>query len=173
MSVISVINQKGGVGKSTLSVHISKALAQKNKKILMIDLDPQGHLSMAFGVDKDNLEKTLFNVMDIRSEKATDIQDAAIHIDKNLRLVPSNVKLSTLELILANRHGRESRLVNALHPAVKNNYDHIIIDCPPNLGLLTINALVSSDNVVVPFDTSIYALDGIIYLNNTLAILKN
>lgn len=173
MTIISVINQKGGVGKSTLAFHLSIALHRMREKVLMIDMDPQGHLSMGFGIDKDNLQKTIFNVLDIRNQETVDLQDVALELDKNLALVPSNIELTTLDIILAQRNGRESRLRQALHQAITDKYSYIIIDCPPNLGLLTINALVASDYVVVPFDTSYYAFDGINYLNSTLDMLHN
>ncbi len=173
MTVISIINQKGGVGKSTLAVHLSSALQKEKKKVLMIDLDPQGHLSMAYGIDKDNLQNTILNILDMRFYERPSIKDIAVRIDDNFDLIPANIELSTLDLILANRNGRESQLLNALTPAIRAEYDYIIMDCPPNLGLLTINALVASENVIVPFDTSLYALDGINYLNNTIEMLNN
>lgn len=173
MTIISVINQKGGVGKSTLAFHLSVALHKMKERVLMIDMDPQGHLSMGFGIDKDNLSKTIFNVLDIRDQNGMNIEEAAINISKNLTLIPANIELTTLDIVLAQRNGRESRLRQALTQAVLDKYTYVIIDCPPNLGLLTINALVASEYVVVPFDTSYYAFDGINYLNSTLDMLHN
>lgn len=173
MTIISVINQKGGVGKSTLAFHLSVALHKMKERVLMIDMDPQGHLSMGFGIDKDNLQNTVFNVLDMRNPSPVGLQDVAIDIHKNLSLVPANIELTTLDIILAQRNGRESRLREALTQSILDKYTYVVIDCPPNLGLLTINALVASEYVVVPFDTSYYSFDGINYLNSTLDMLNN
>ena len=173
MKTISIINQKGGVGKSTIAIHLGTVLAKFQKKVLLIDLDPQGHLSFGMNVEKDTLSRTIFDVLDIRNDLSLNIKDVAINLGENLVLAPANAKLSSLELILAQRHGRESRLQRALTPELKAKYDYILIDCPPNLGLLTINALVAADNILVPFDPSIFSVDGINYLNTTLAMLHN
>ncbi|MBU0580528.1 MAG: AAA family ATPase, partial [Candidatus Margulisbacteria bacterium] len=173
MPIISIINQKGGVGKSTLALQLSAALNKLKEKTLLIDMDPQGHLSLGLGIEKNNLKKSIFNVLDVRYENGMGLADVTIKVNDYLDLIPSNIELSTLELILANRHGRESRLSNALNPQLTSQYDYIIIDCPPNLGMLTINALLASEYVIVPFDTSAFSIDGINYLNSTLQMLSN
>lgn len=173
MKIVSIINQKGGVGKSTIAVNLCATLRKSNQRILMIDMDPQGHLSLGLGINKDCLDKTTFDILDIRQNPSANIKDIWIKLEEGFHLIPANVKLSTMELILANRHGRENQLTKALTPEIKNEFDYIIIDCPPNLGLLTINALIASNYALIPFDPSLYSVDGINYLNTTLNMLQN
>lgn len=166
MSVISIINQKGGCGKTTTSVNLSAALSLRNKKVLLIDLDPQGHSALGFGIDSSENNKTIFNVLmgDINTK------DTLINFNEHIDIIPSNILLATTEQVLAGKDGREKKLDEALKE-IKNNYDFIIIDCPPNLGFLSINALVASDKAIVPIEPNRFGLHGVEKLAETISML--
>ncbi|MGD9566666.1 MAG: ParA family protein [Methanothrix sp.] len=155
MRVISVTNQKGGCGKTTTSVNLSAYLAQHGKRILLIDIDPQGAATTGLGVDKWGLDKTIYDVL----IGEVSIEDIAIQTKvPNLHLAPTNINLSGAVLELAGHMGREYLLKEKLDPV--DGYDYIIIDTPPSLDLLTINALVASTEILVPIQTEYYALEG-------------
>lgn len=155
MRVISITNQKGGCGKTTTSVNLSAYLAQSGKRILLIDIDPQGAATTGLGVDKWGLDKTIYDVL----IGEVGIEDIAIQTKvPNLHLAPTNINLSGAVLELAGHMGREYLLKEKLDPV--NGYDYIIIDTPPSLDLLTINALVASTEILVPIQTEYYALEG-------------
>ncbi len=166
--VISVVNQKGGVGKTTTSVNLSAALAYKGKKILLIDLDPQSNATVGVGINRGFLE---YNGYDVLIGDAQ-IKDAIVTTNiKNLDILPSTVDLAGLELSLAGLDEREFQLFNRL-TQIRNEYDYVIIDCPPSLGLVTINALCASDSTLIPVQCEFYALDGLTQLLNTIRIVQ-
>ncbi len=164
--ILSVSNQKGGVGKTTSAINISAGLALKNKKVLLLDLDPQGNATSGLNVEKNNMG--IYDVM-INGE---DIENVIMETQvKNLFLIPSNIDLSGATVEMVSLKSRESLLKNALLK-IKNNYDYIIIDCPPSLDLLTVNAFTASDKVIVPIQCEYYALEGLGQLVNTIMLIK-
>ena len=165
--IIAVVNQKGGVGKTTTAVNIASVLAKKGKKVLLIDEDPQGNATSGLGVDK-NTEKSIYDVIinDVEIDEA--IVQSPI---KNLWVCPSNINLAGAEVELVPMMARESRLKEKLEK-VENDFHYIIIDCPPSLGLLTINALTASNSILVPIQCEYYALEGVGQLMNTVNLIK-
>jgi chromosome partitioning protein len=165
--VISIANQKGGVGKTTTSVNLSTILAKKGKKVLMIDADPQGNATSGLGIDK-NVNFSVYDVLvnDIEIEN-TVIQTKI----KNLEVCPSNINLAGAEVELVSMISREQRLKEKIN-SQKDNYDFIIIDCPPSLGLITLNAFTASDSVLIPVQCEYYALEGLGQLINTINLVK-
>lgn len=166
--VIAVANQKGGVGKTTTAVNLSSCLAYKGKKVLVIDTDPQGNTTSGLGVDKKNIFKSIYDVL----INDVDIESTLIgtSID-NLKLCPSNIQLAGAEVELVSVISRETRMKAALSE-IKNKYDFIIIDCPPSLGLLTINSLTAADTILVPIQCEYYALEGLSQLMNTVKLVQ-
>ena len=165
--IISIANQKGGVGKTTTSVSLSAILAKKGKKILMIDMDPQGNGTSGLGIDK-NVKFSVYDVIidDVEIEnkkKKTEIE--------NLDVCPSNINLAGAEVELVDMEEREQRLKSKLDK-IKEKYDYIIIDCPPSLGLVTLNAFTASDSVLIPVQCEYYALEGLGQLINTINLVK-
>ena len=144
--VISLVNQKGGVGKTTTAVSVAAFLGKRKKKVLLVDIDPQANASSGLGVDKGSLEKTVYDVL----IKDIPISEVVFETDAlNVDIVPTNINLAGAEIELVNVMSREQVLKNALMP-VKDEYDYIIIDCPPSLSILTINALTTSDGIIIP-----------------------
>lgn len=165
--VISVANQKGGVGKTTTSVSLSAILAKKGKKILMIDMDPQGNGTSGLGIDK-NVKFSVYDVIIDDVEIENTIQKTEID---NLDVCPSNINLAGAEVELVDMEEREKRLKEKLDK-IKDKYDYIIIDCPPSLGLVTLNAFTASDSVLIPVQCEYYALEGLGQLINTINLVK-
>ena len=165
--VISVANQKGGVGKTTTTVNLGTILAKKGKKVLLIDADPQGTATSGLGVDKD-VELSLYDVLVNETEIEKTIQDTMI---KNLKLCPSNINLAGAEVELVSMMSREQRLKEKLEE-IKDNFDYILIDCPPSLGLITLNSFTASDSVLIPVQCEYYALEGLGQLINTINLVK-
>ncbi|MFM1864706.1 MAG: hypothetical protein RL677_486 [Actinomycetota bacterium] len=168
--VISVVNQKGGVGKTTSTINLGAALAGYGRKVLLVDFDPQGALSVGLGISVYQLEKSLFHVLG--NEHAT-AQSVLVSTGvENLDLLPSNIELSAIEMQLVSEVGREQALQMALKPLM-DEYDYIIIDCQPSLGLLTVNALAASDGCIVPLETEYFALRGLALLTQTVEKIKS
>jgi len=166
--VIAVVNQKGGVGKTTTAVNLSAALAINGKRVLLIDLDPQSNATVGVGINRGFLEHNGYDVL-IGDAKTSDaIVETSI---KNLDILPSTIDLAGLELSLAGLKDREFQLYNKLLP-IMDNYDYIMIDCPPSLGLVTINALCASNSTLIPVQCEFYALDGLTQLLNTIRIVQ-
>jgi len=167
--VIAVTNQKGGVSKTTSVIHLGAAIAELGKKVLLIDLDPQGHLAEGFGIVSETLELEMSDVL----EGSKGILNVIIpNIRPNLDLAPSNIRLSDMELTLVNLRFRESKLKRAIEPAQKR-YDYILIDCPPNLGLLTINALMAANLALIPMATEYYSMLGVSLLIKTVHAIQS
>lgn len=166
--VIAIANQKGGVGKTTTAVNLSSCLAYKGKKVLLLDIDPQGNTTSGLGIDKKNVEKSIYDVIINEESIRTCILPTVV---ENLEICPSNIQLAGAEVELVSVISRETRIRNALDE-VKDEYDFIIIDCPPSLGLLTINSLTASDTVLVPIQCEYYALEGLSQLMDTVKIVK-
>ncbi|WP_114298051.1 ParA family protein [Anaerobacterium chartisolvens] len=166
--VIAIANQKGGVGKTTTSVNLSSCLAYKGKKVLVIDIDPQGNTTSGLGVDKKGIEKSIYDVL-INDES---IENVLLETPmENLWLCASNIQLAGAEVELVSVMSRETRMKSAL-AHIKNNYDFIIIDCPPSLGLLTLNSLTAADTILVPIQCEYYALEGLSQLMNTVKLVQ-
>ncbi|WP_066505174.1 ParA family protein [Abyssisolibacter fermentans] len=165
---VAIFNQKGGVGKTTTNINLSACLAKLNKKVLVVDIDPQGNTTSGLGVDKNEVEYSLYDcLIDGVDTKKAIIQT---YIDK-LDIVTSDVELAGAEVELANRKNRELTLKKVLNQ-VKNDYDYIFIDCPPSLGMLTINALAAVDSVIIPIQCEYYALVGVSQLIDTIKLMK-
>ncbi len=163
--VIAMCNQKGGVGKTTSTINLGAALAEYGRRVLLVDMDPQGALSAGLGVPHYELEKTVHNLL---VEPRASIDEVLIQTRfKNLDLVPSNIDLSAAEIQLVNEVGREQSLARALHP-VLDRYDYILIDCQPSLGLLTVNGLAFADGVVIPTECEYFSLRGLALLTDTV-----
>ena len=165
--IISIANQKGGVGKTTTSINLSTILAKKGKKVLLIDADPQGNATSGLGVKKE-IESSIYDVLvnDVSIEET--ILETMV---KKLSLCPSNISLAGAEVELVSMMSREQRLKEKLDSA-KNEYDYIVIDCPPSLGLITLNAFTASDSVLIPVQCEYYALEGLGQLLNTVNLVK-
>lgn len=166
--IIAIANQKGGVGKTTTSTNLSACLAEVNKKVLLVDIDPQGNATSGVGIDKNNLEKTVYDmIIDECTLEECIIRETL----ENLDVLPSNVNLSGAEIDLIGIEDREYILKKNIDK-VKDNYDFIIIDCPPSLNMLTVNAMTTADTVLVPIQCEYYALEGLSQLIHTINLVK-
>ena len=165
--IIAVVNQKGGVGKTTTAVNISSILAKKGKKVLLIDADPQGNATSGVGAEKD-VEFSTYDILVGEVEMDEVVEKTVI---KNLLVCPSNINLAGAEVELVSMMSREQRLKEKLEK-IKNNFDYILIDCPPSLGLITLNAFTASDSVLIPVQCEYYALEGLGQLINTVELVK-
>jgi chromosome partitioning protein len=165
--ILAIANQKGGVGKTTTAVNLAAALATTPRRVLLVDLDPQGNATMASGVDKRDLGASMCEVLFGES----DASSAIIRGSEGYDLLPTNIDLTAAEIRLMDEPAREQRLKNALEQ-VRDRYDYILIDCPPSLSLLTLNALAAADGVIVPMQCEYFALEGLSALVNTIDALK-
>ena len=166
---IAIFNQKGGVGKTTTNINLAACLAIRGKRVLILDIDPQGNTTSGIGVTKRNLKNTVYNIL---IDKDYDPRKAIIKTNvENLDLIPASVDLAGAEVELVGMEGRESALKDGLEK-IKANYDYIFIDCPPSLGLLTINSLAAVDSVLVPIQCEFYALECVSQLVSTIDLVK-
>lgn len=170
VKTIAIANQKGGVGKTTTAINLSSCIAEAGKKVLVIDMDPQGNCTSGFGIRKNELENTLYELI---IGECT-LRECIMNVNsvKNLKIIPSNVNLAGAEINLLDLNDREYVLKNEID-YIKDNYDYIIIDCPPSLNMLTVNALTTADSVLVPIQCEYYALEGISQLINTIDLIHD
>lgn len=167
--ILAIINQKGGVGKSTTAVNLSAALGAMGKEVLLVDLDPQGNATSGYGIDKRALDGCVYNVL----LGETPVEEVILScVAEGVDVLPSTISLAGAEVELVNEMARENRLKNALG-SLRGRYDYILIDCPPSLGLLTINALVAADKLLVPIQCEFYALEGVTKLLDSMKRVKS
>ncbi|MDD5138328.1 MAG: AAA family ATPase [Candidatus Omnitrophica bacterium] len=166
--IIAVCNQKGGTGKTTTSINLSVYLALEGHRVLLIDSDPQGNSTSGLGIDKNTIERSLYHVLISHVEAKDVILKTKV---ENLFLIPSNIDLIGAEVELVEETEREARLKRSLD-AIKDNFDYVIIDCPPSLGLLTLNSLVAATSVIIPVQCEYYALEGLGQLTKTINLIK-
>jgi len=166
--IIAIANQKGGVGKTTTSVNLSAGLATLGKKVLLVDIDPQGNATSGVGIEKGAMDQCIYNVLvdELPAEKVC-VPTAIEHLD----IIPATIQLAGAEIELVPTISREIRMKKALDK-IRENYDYIILDCPPSLGLLTINALTAADSVIIPVQCEYYALEGLSQLLNTIRLVQ-
>ena len=166
--IIAVANQKGGVGKTTTAINLSSCLSALGKRVLAIDMDPQGNMTSGLGVDKDNVEKTVY---DLIIGRATVEECLCKEVFENLDLLPTNIDLSAAEIELIGVENKEFIIRDEV-AKIRGNYDFVIVDCPPSLSMLTINAMTTADAVLVPIQCEYYALEGLSQLMHTIDLVK-
>ncbi|MBZ8177724.1 AAA family ATPase [Corynebacterium poyangense] len=168
--ILAMCNQKGGVGKTTSTINLGACLAEVGRKVLMVDLDPQGALSAGLGVRHQDLDVTVYNLL---VDHSTTVHGALVHTSiPGLDLIPANIDLSAAEIQLVNEVGREQTLARALRPVMRD-YDYIIVDCQPSLGLLTVNALACAHGVIIPMECEFFSLRGLALLTDTVEKVRD
>lgn len=166
--IISITNQKGGVGKTTTAINVAACIANYGYRVLLVDADPQGNATSGLGVNRRRVKNCLYNLM----IDETEAQKVVIHTEfRNLDIIPSTIQLAGAEIELAGKHEREKVLLNTLLP-ISERYDYIFIDCPPSLGLITVNALTASHSVIIPLQCEYYALEGLSQLMETIKLVR-
>ncbi|SEU08267.1 ParA family protein [Paenibacillus sp. NFR01] len=166
--IIAIANQKGGVGKTTTSVNLGASLATLGKRVLLVDIDPQGNTTSGVGVNKADVENCIYDILINEVNPQDTIQQTEV---EGLHIIPATIQLAGAEIELVSTISRELKLKKALH-TVKKNYDYMIIDCPPSLGILTINSLTAADSVIIPIQCEYYALEGLSQLLNTVRLVQ-
>ena len=169
MRTIAVMNQKGGCGKTTVAINLASAFAQLDRRVLLIDIDPQAHASVGLNIENEHLETTSYELL---MDPAVMVSDALVKKSENLSVLPASAGLSAVEQELADREGRERRLDDKLAKLPQDTFDILIIDCPPSVGLLTFNALFAAGEVLIPVDASFFSLHGLIKLRETIEVVE-
>ncbi|UCG53387.1 MAG: AAA family ATPase [Candidatus Latescibacterota bacterium] len=169
MRTIAVMNQKGGCGKTTIAVNLSCAFSRYDKRVLLVDIDPQAHASVGLGIDSERVDVTSYELL---MDPRVRISDSIVRSGDNLSVIPASTVLSGVEQELANTNGREKRLAEKLSQLAEGAFDFVLIDCPPSVGLLTFNALIASGEVLIPIDASFFSMHGLIKLRETLEVIE-
>ena len=168
-NIVAIANQKGGVGKSTTAINLGAGLAIQGVDVLIVDLDPQGNTSSGLGIDREAIELSMYDIL-VDGVAANDVLEPTSV--RNLHVIPATIELAGAEIELVSMFSREQRLKNAL-AEVKEEYDHVLIDCPPSLGLLTINGLAAADEVLIPIQCEYYALEGVSQLTRNIGLVQS
>jgi chromosome partitioning protein len=168
-NIVAIANQKGGVGKSTTAINLGAGLALQGDSVLLVDLDPQGNTSSGLGIDRDAIELSMYDILVDGVASSDVLEPTSVH---NLHVIPATIELAGAEIELVSMFSRELRLKNALDD-VKSDYDHVLIDCPPSLGLLTVNGLAAADEVLIPIQCEYYALEGVSQLTRNIGLVQN